>query len=70
MHKYEVIIYWSEEDGVFVADVPELAGCMAHGSSHEAALQSAQVAIRLWIRAADEFGDPVPEPKGRRLMYA
>lgn len=70
MHKYEIIIYWSEEDGVFVADVPELPGCMAHGSSHEAALQSAQDAIRLWIKTAEEFGDPVPEPKGRRLMYA
>lgn len=70
MHRYEVIIYWSDEDGVFVTDVPELPGCMAHGSSHEAALQNAQEAIKLWVKTAAEFGDPVPEPKGRRLMYA
>lgn len=70
MHRYEIIIYWSDEDGAFVADVPELAGCMAHGSSYEAALASAQQAIGLWIDTAKEFGDPVPEPKGRRLQFA
>ena len=70
MHKYEIIIYWSNEDHVFVAEVPELPGCMAHGGTPEAALASAQHAIQLWIDTAREFGDPVPEPKGERLMLA
>ncbi len=70
MHKYEIIIYWSTEDGVFIAEVPELPGCMAHGASHEAALQNVNEAIRLWIDTAKEFGDPIPEPKGQRLMLA
>jgi predicted RNase H-like HicB family nuclease len=70
MNKYEVIIYWSQEDEAFVAEVPELPGCAAHGPTQEAALASAQAAIRLWIDTANEFGDLVPEPKGRRLIYA
>jgi len=70
MNKYEVIICWSEEDEGFVAEVPELSGCAAHGPTQEAALSSAQEAIRLWIDTAQEFGDPVPEPKGRRLILA
>ena len=70
MIKYEVIIYWSEEDRAFVAEVPELPGCVAHGDSQESALASAQEAIRLWIDTAKEFGDPIPEPKGRRLLLA
>lgn len=57
-------------DGRFVADVPELPGCMAHGSTQEAALANAKEAMRLWIDTARDFGDPIPEPKGRRLMYA
>ena len=69
-HRYEVIIYWSEEDRVFVAEVPELPGCAAHGDSSESALREAQEAISLWLDTAREFGDPVPEPKGRRLQYA
>ena len=70
MHKYEVIIYWSDEDQVCIAEVPELSGCMAHGSSQEEALASANEAIQLWIDTAREFGRPVPEPKGHRLMLA
>lgn len=70
MQKYEVILYWSNEDQVFVAEVPELPGCMAHGETQEAALVNVQQAIQLWIDTAREFGDPVPEPKGRRLMVA
>ncbi len=70
MNKYEVIIYWSEEDEAFVAEVPELPGCAGHGPTQEAALASAQEAIRLWIDTANEFGDPFPEPKGRRPIYA
>jgi len=70
MHKYEVIIYWSNEDQAFIAEVPELPGCMAHGSTQQAALAEANQAIQLWIDTAKEFGDPVPEPKGERLMLA
>jgi len=70
MYKYEVIIYWSEEDKVFVAEVPELPGCAAHGNSPQSALANAQEAIALWLDTASEFGDPVPLPKGRRLQYA
>lgn len=70
MHKYEIIIYWSELDRAFVAEIPELPGCMAHGQTHEMALASAQQAIQLWIDTAKEFGDPIPQPKGRRLMLA
>ncbi len=70
MPKYEIVLYWSDEDQVFVAEVPELPGCMAHGKTQEMALTSAKKAIRLWIDTAREFGDPVPAPKGRRLMFA
>lgn len=70
MHRYEVIVYWSAEDGVFVAEVPELPGCMAHGGTPARALSEAQRAISLWLATAREFGDPIPEPKGRRLQYA
>jgi predicted RNase H-like HicB family nuclease len=65
MIKYEVIIYWSDEDGAFIAAVPELPGCMAHGVTQEAALGNAQDAIRLWIDTAKEFGDPIPEQTER-----
>lgn len=70
MHKYEVIIYWSNEDQVFVAEVPELPGCMAHGHTQELALAHVTEAIQLWVDTAKEFGRPVPEPKGDRLMLA
>ncbi len=70
MYKYEIIIYWSNEDQVFVAEVPELPGCMAHGDDQKTALVNANQAIQLWIETAEEFGDPVPEPKGQRLMLA
>ena len=70
MLPYEIILYWSVEDRVFVAEAPELPGCMAHGDTQEAALANIKQAMQLWIDTAQEFGDPVPEPKGRRLMYA
>jgi len=70
MLNYEIVIYWSDEDGVFVAEVPELPGCTAHGPSHEAALASVKDAMQLWIDTAREFGDPIPQPKGHRLMLA
>ncbi len=70
MSKYEVIIYWSTEDAAYVAEVPELPGCVAHGATQEMALASAQQAISFWLETAKEFGDPIPEPKGRRLIFA
>ncbi len=70
MYKYEIIIYWSNEDEAFIVEVPELPGCMTHGSTPEEALKNAQEAIQLWIDTAKEFGDPVPEPKGSKLIYA
>ncbi|MCE5278245.1 MAG: type II toxin-antitoxin system HicB family antitoxin [Planctomycetaceae bacterium] len=70
MDKYEIIIYWSQEDNAFIAEAPELPGCMAHGDSHEDALKNMRAAMELWIETAREFNDPVPAPKGRRLLYA
>ena len=70
MYKYEIILYWSRADEVFVAEVPELSGCMAHGDTQEAALRNVNQAMALWIDTAREFGDPIPEPKGERLMLA
>lgn len=70
MEKYEIILYWSREDQLVVAEVPELPGCMAHGNTQEEALANVKEAIRLWIDTAKEFGDPVPEPRQQRLMYA
>lgn len=69
MDRYEIIMYWSNEDAAFIAEVPELPGCMAHGDTQEDALASIKEAMRLWVDTAREFGDPVPEPRGR-LMYA
>ncbi|OHB75796.1 MAG: hypothetical protein A2Z34_07135 [Planctomycetes bacterium RBG_16_59_8] len=69
-YKYEIIIYWSPSDKAFIAEVPELPGCMAHGNTPQSALTNANAAIRLWIDTAREHGDPIPEPKCRRLMYA
>jgi predicted RNase H-like HicB family nuclease len=69
-NRYEIIIFWSEEDQAFVADVPELPGCMAHGASYEEALRNTQEAIALWIDTAREDGRHIPEAKGRRLVYA
>ena len=65
MHKYEVIIYYSNEDGAFVAEVPELAGCAAHGDSHEAALGRVNEAVGLWLETAEQLGTPIPEHNGR-----
>lgn len=64
MRRYELIIFWSNEDEAFIAEVPELPGCKAHGDSQTKALESAQEAIDLWLDTAKEFGDPIPEPKG------
>lgn len=67
--KYEIIIFWSAQDQAFVAEVPELPGCMADGSSYQEAVENAKQIILEWIRTAEELGRPVPQPKGR-LTYA
>ena len=70
MHKYEIIIHWSTDDQAFIADVPELPGCAAHGRTPSKALVNCQEAIDLWLDTAKEFGREIPEPRGRRLLYA
>ena len=70
MAKYTIVIRWSNGDGLYVAEVPELPGCAAHGPSREEALAEAERAIDLWLDTAREFGDPIPEPKGRGLQLA
>ena len=67
--KYEIIIYWSDEDESFIAEVPELPGCMADGKSYQEALQNAEIIISEWIEVAIEAGRIIPDPKGK-LMYA
>lgn len=69
MNKYEIIIYWSEEDNCFVADVPELPGCMSDGKTYSEALNNAEIIIQEWLDTAMEIGRPIPLPKGR-LVYA
>jgi predicted RNase H-like HicB family nuclease len=69
MSKYEVMIYWSDEDNAFVAEVPELAGCMADGATYQEALANAEAITQEWLETARQLGRPIPEPKGR-LIYA
>ncbi len=66
--KYELIIYWSEDDQSFIVEVPELPGCMADGESYQDAVQNVEVVIQEWIETAQELGRPIPEPKGRLLF--
>lgn len=67
--KYEMIIYWSNEDNAFIVEVPELSGCMADGSTYQEAVANAETVIQEWIETAQALGRAIPEPKGR-LMYA
>ena len=69
MHKYEIIIYWSNEDNRYVAEVPELAGCMADGETMEEALCNFSAIVDEWIETADILGRDIPTPKGK-LAYA
>ena len=69
MSKYEIIIYWSEEDGEFIAEVPELAGCMADGNTYQEALATTEIIIEEWLETARDLGRQIPEPKGR-LVFA
>ena len=67
--RYEMIIYWSEEDEAFLVEVPELPGCIADGETYQEAVQNAEIIIQEWIETAKEIGKPIPEPKGR-LIFA
>ena len=63
--KYEIIIYWSAEDNTYIAEVPELPGCMADGDSYQKALNNAEIIIQEWIETAQDLGRSIPEPRGR-----
>jgi predicted RNase H-like HicB family nuclease len=67
--RYEIILYWSQEDQAFIAEVPELPGCAADGETYQEALKNVEVIMQEWIETAEELGRPIPEPKGR-LMFA
>ena len=69
MYKYEIVIYWSNDDNAYIAEVPELAGCMADGASYDEVLHNIQIIIGEWIETAKSLGREIPAPKGR-LMYA
>ena len=69
MNKYELIIFWSKQDELFVVEVPELPGCMADGGTYEEVVARAQEVIQEWIETAKSLGRPIPQPKGR-LLYA
>ena len=69
MYRYEIIIYWSDEDEAYIAEVPELAGCAADGETYQEAIQNAEKVIQDWIETAKLMGRSIPEPKGR-LKYA
>jgi len=69
LHRYEMIIWWSLEAAAYVVDVPELPGCMAHGSTRQEAIENAEAAIKFWIKTAKDDGQEIPHPRGR-LVYA
>ncbi len=69
MNKYEIIIYWSQEDNAFIAEVPELPGCMADGKTYQEAVSNAEMVMQEWIETAKELGRSIPQSRGR-LMYA
>ncbi|MDY0335476.1 MAG: type II toxin-antitoxin system HicB family antitoxin [Bacteroidales bacterium] len=66
-HKYEIIIFWSEQDQCFIAEVPELAGCMADGRDYQEAIQNVQIIIDEWIETAKSLGRKIPPPKRKRI---
>ena len=67
-HRYEIIIYWSDEDQAYIAEVPELSGCAADGLTYQEALAQAEIVIREWIKTGTELGRQIPEPRGRLLF--
>ena len=68
MTRYEIILYWSEEDRAFIAEVPELPGCAADGPTRQEALANVEVVISEWLETARDLGRPIPEPRGRLLF--
>ncbi len=68
MKKYEIIMYWSNEDNCFIAEVPELSGCIAHGNTEYDALTNIKDAQKLWLDTAQEFNHLIPEPKGKLIL--
>ena len=70
MTKYEIIIFWSNSDQCFIAEVPELPGCMSDGKTRSEALENAEIIINEWLRTAKQLGRIIPEPKGEKLVYA
>jgi predicted RNase H-like HicB family nuclease len=68
MTRHEIILYWSEEDQAFIAEVPELAGCAADGATRQEAVANAEIAIEEWLETVRSLGRPIPEPKGRLLF--
>ena len=70
MHKYEIILYWSSKDESFIAEVPELPGCSAHGDDQETALRNIKEAMGYWIERAQELGRTIPTPKGESVVLA
>ncbi|TVS08111.1 MAG: type II toxin-antitoxin system HicB family antitoxin [Planctomycetaceae bacterium] len=69
MSRYEIVLYWSEEDQAFIAEVPELPGCAADGTTYQEAVANAELVIEEWIETARDLGRSIPQPRGR-LMYA
>jgi predicted RNase H-like HicB family nuclease len=67
VQKYEIVIYWDNQDKIFVAEVPELAGCSAHGKTQIDAVKNINEAVELWLETAQEFGDEIPQPRQRKL---
>jgi len=67
VQKYEIVIYWDNQDKIFVAEVPELAGCSAHGNTQIDAVKNINEAVELWLETAQEFGDEIPQPRQRKL---
>jgi predicted RNase H-like HicB family nuclease len=70
MYKYQLVIYWDHKDHLFIIEVPELPGCMAHGETQEIALSNIKTAIELWIETAQEFGDPIPQPNYQSVLLS
>ena len=68
--RYGIVVCWSDEDGAFIAEVPELPGCLSDGESYAEAVANAEDAMRVWIETAHELGREIPTPKGRRLQFA
>ncbi|MDP2303354.1 MAG: type II toxin-antitoxin system HicB family antitoxin [Ignavibacteria bacterium] len=70
MNKYEIIIYWSDDDSSYIAEVPELPGCMADGKTYHEALENVEIIIMEWVDTAKSIGREIPKPRGKRLIYA